>query len=139
MANDEKLEEIRRILTDEYGGEMSEEDIDGLAEDLHFSVFECGFSLDDIFTTVYKYEEEANIECSRGFYVFCCIIDLLENGEETAEILYDCFMYHWDILEIFLKLYYENDEYISEEKLQKAKEKALQVFDKEILRFCGVI
>ena len=138
MSNREKLDKIKEILREEYEGEMSEEDIDGLAGDLHFSVFECEFSLDDVFTTVFQYEEEAELECTKSFYVFCAIIDLLDNCEKTAEILYDTFMYHWDILEIFLKLYYENDEYISEEKLQKAKKKALCVFDKEILRLCGI-
>ena len=138
MENAERLEKIKQLIKDEYGDKMPEEYVKGLAEDLNLSVFKCKFGIDDIFCTVFQYEEELNIEDTRSYYIFCGVVDMLDNCEETAEMLYETFMHHWEILEIFLKLYFENEEYISKDKFQAAKEKAFEIFDKEILRLCGV-
>ena len=133
-----KLERIRQILSEEYDGKMTEKDIKAFAKDLHLSVFECKFGLDDVFAIVDEYEERAKIEDKRWYYVFCARIDLLDNNEETAERLYESFMYQFDILEIFIKLYFENGSYISRKKLNEAKKKAFETFDNEILAACGI-
>ena len=134
----EKLEKIKDLLSSEYDGDILGKDIDAFAKDLYLSVFECEYDLSDIIPIINEYEEEAEIENTRWYYVFCGIIDMLDNGEKTAERLYDCFMHSLDILELFVKLYFENDDYISEEKLGKAKEKALGTFDKQILKALGI-
>ena len=138
MENDKKLGEIKELLKDEYEGLMTEKQIDEFASELYTSVFVFKFSLDEIFSLIDRYEDRANIESTKSYYVFCGTVDLLENGEETAQRLYDCFMYSWDILNLFLKLYLENEEYISEEKMEMAKKKALKTFDREILAICGI-
>lgn len=138
MKNKEKFNKIVAMLKDEYDGKMSEKDINAYASDLCLSVFDCEFGLDDIIPIIDEYETEANIVGTRWYYVFCGIIDLLENGEKTAERLYNSFMFDMDILDTFLKLYFENDKYISAEKLEKAKEKALEVFDDEVLKFYNI-
>ena len=136
--NKEKLDAIKGILHSEYGNKLSDEDINGFADDLYYSLFEWGYGLDEIIPTIYSYEEKAETEYSSWYYIFGCMIDLMDNGKETAERIYNCFMFSWDILELFLKLYLENDEYISEAKLKKAKKKALHIFDKEILKLYGI-
>ena len=135
----EKLEAIKEILVDAYDGKMADSDVNVFAKQLHYSLFVGKHDLGDIISTVFENESEAGIEDSEWHYVFCQTIDLLDNCEETAQRLYDCFMNEWDILEIFLKLYFENDEYISEEQMSEAQEKALSLFGKDTLRSVGVI
>ena len=139
MQKNEKLDKIKDLLSTEYDGDMSGREINAFAADLYLSVFECEFELAEIISIVNKYEADANIENTRWYYVFCGIVELLDSGNETAERLYNCFMGSWDILELFLKLYLENGEYISDEKLNNAKKKALRTFEKEILKHYGVM
>ena len=134
----EKLESIRELLSLEYQCEMTEREINGFASDLYSSVFGCEFDLADIVPIINGYEERAKIENTRWYYVFCGIIDLLDNGERTAERLYESFMHSMELLHTFVKLYFENDRYISREKLEKAKQKALSIFDKEVLKVYNI-
>lgn len=135
----DKLETIKDILKDNYQDRMSEEIINNYADDLFDSLFVSENSLDDVFAIISQYEEEANIESGGDwYYIFVQMIDLLENGEKTARRLYDSFMNDADIIDTFSKLAEENAEYISEEELSKAKEKAFAVFDRGFLALYGI-
>lgn len=138
MKNSDKLEQIRDILKDEYTDKMSDDTVAAFAEELYDSMFVEQYDLDDIFAIVGQYEDEAELEDSELLTVFGRLIDLLDNCETTAKRLYKSFMYDADILDTFVKLINENEEYIGAEKLAKAKEKAFGVFDRQLLEMYGI-
>lgn len=133
-----KLQEIKEILKEEYDGRMTDTEIDTFAKQLNYSMFVGKHELSDIFSTIYENECEAGIMDSSDCNLFCQLIELLDSSEDTAKRLYECFMNCYDFINLFLKLYAENDEYLTEEQLSKVKKKALNTFDKEILKLYGV-
>lgn len=134
----EKLEKIKEILNEEYGDAMSYEMLKDFANDMYDSLFVGEYDLSDIFALANDYESNANIEDGKAFDIFTDLLDLLDNGVKTAQRLYESFMHEADLLETFLKLYNENAEYISEEKLAEAKKKAFEVFDRQMLESLGI-
>lgn len=138
MKNKEKLEAIKKILKTEYAGRMSEQTLNAFANDLLESVFVEQYDFDDIPAIVFEYEAAAELEDSEWYNIFSSMIDLLENKEETAKRLYNSCMYGFDSLDTFIKLINENAEYLSAEQLSEVKEKAIGLFDKELLKFYGI-
>lgn len=138
MEKDLKLEQIVQILKGVYKDKMSNETLNSFAEDLYDSLFVCEYDLDDITAIIFEYESEMGLEFSEFYYVFCELIDLLENNETNARRLYDSFMNDFDCLGTFVKLYNENAEYISAEELAKAKKKAFGFFDRLTLELYGI-
>lgn len=136
--NNEKLKEIKEIIKDIYEGEMSASAINAFAQALHNSLFIEQYDLEDISAIVCEYEADAGIENTEWFYVFSRMIDLLEDNAVTAKRLYNSFMYECDLLDTFLKLYNDNAEYLSAEELSNVKEKALRIFDHQILEEYGI-
>ena len=136
--NNGKLEKIREILKEEYEGKMSDSAIDAFAKSLYHSLFVGQYDLEDIPAIIIGYESEENVEDGDWCYIFGQLIELLDDGETTAKRLYRSFMYEFDLLDTFLKLYNDNAEYISAEELSTAKEKALSMFDKQILGAYGI-
>lgn len=134
----EKLDEIMGILNEEYGGAMSDEMLEDFADDIYDSMFVGEYELADILAVANNYESNADITDSKAFDIFIRLIDILDNGVKTAQRLYDSFMGEVELLETFLKLYNENAEYTSAEKLAEAKEKAFEVFDSQILELYGI-
>ncbi|MDE6690386.1 MAG: hypothetical protein K2K04_00290, partial [Clostridia bacterium] len=132
---EQKLEKITEMLWKEYKGYMSEQTLDELADELYHTFFASQNELSDIMAVLTEAEEEARIHpyLSAALCIFCWMLELLENNEVTAQRLYYSFMNEFDCLETFVKLYKENAEYISVEKLAKAKEKAFNTFDRVIL------
>ena len=137
-SEDEKFIEICKTLKNIYGDAMPEEMLGDFARELYDSLFVGRYELFDIFAIIDTYQREAGIEQGEDYYVFTDMIDLLDNCETTAQRLYDSFMHEADFLDTFLKLYNENAEYISAEKLAEAKKKALTVFDKETLEMYDI-
>ncbi len=136
--NNEKLNRIINILKENYEGEMSDAHINAYANELNYSLFTgCG-GLDDISCIIFENEEEAGIKTGKWDYVFHDMVDLLEDGEVTAKRLYNCFMYDLDSLNVFIKLIILNSEYLTEEEIKSAKEKAFGVFDNETLKMYGI-
>lgn len=138
MDKEKKIKEIKEILISQYEGKISEQALNGFANDLYESVFVEQYDLDDIPAIVVEYEAEANIEDSEWYYIFGCMINLLDNNEVTAKRLYNSFMYDFDSLDTFIKLINENAEYLSKEQLSAVKEKAIGLFDKNILEWYGI-
>lgn len=134
----QKLGEIKEILADKYKDKMSNEILYPFAEDLYESLFVCEYSLDDILAIIFEYESEMDLEFSEVSYVFGKLIDLLKTNEVNARRLYESFMRDFDCLDTFVKLYNEYAEYLSEEELFKAKEKAFGTFDKFTLELYGI-
>lgn len=129
-----KLKEIKEILKSEYKDKMTDTEINTFARELNYSVFVEQYDLEDIAAVVSEHEEKAGIEDSRWCCIFGSVIDLLEDGETTARRLYKSFMYEFDLWDTFLKLYNYNAEYLSAEELAEVKEKALGLFDKQLLK-----
>ena len=138
MADKSKLDKIKEILKDEYEGKMSEATIDAFAKDLHYSLLEKQYDLEDIPAIITEYETDEDIE-GDWIYIFCQLIDLLDNGPTTARRLYKSFMHEFDILETCAKLINENSRYLSEEELEVVKAKAFFTFTREALEGYGII
>lgn len=138
MKNKEKIEAIKKVLKNKYKGKMPEQTVNEFANDLYESVFVEQHDFDDIPAIVCGYESEANIEDSEWYNIFGSMIDLLDNNEETAKRLYKSFMYDFDSLDTFIKLINENAEYLSKEQLSEVKEKAIGLFDKNLLEWYGI-
>ena len=136
--NHEKLEKIKEILKEEYQDKMSEAAINAFDKSLHHSLFVWQYDLEDITAIIFEYEAEEEVESGDWCYLFGQLIDLLDDNETTAKRLYKSFMYEYDLLDTFLKLVYYNAEYLSEEELADVKEKAFQIFDRQILECCGI-
>ena len=135
--NEKKLEAIKKIVKDEYQDQLSDEAVDSLAGELYYSLFIGEYGLDDLVSIIFSNEEYENIEKTGDWcYMFGQLIDLLEDGEKTAKRLYNNFMEEFDLLDTFLKLS-ENVEYLSAEQWAKAKEKAFETFDNEVLKLYG--
>lgn len=134
-----KLKEIKRILENEYGDQMSDALTNDFANTLYDSLFIGQYDLDDITAIIIDYETQANIEDSKWDYVFISIIDLLDNNETTAKRLYKSFMYDLDILDVLWKLVNENAEFLSAEELANVKKRAIGVFDEQILKALDII
>ena len=134
----EKLEKIKEILHSWYQDKMPEKLLNECAAELYESVFIDEYDLDDIPSIVVSYEERADIEEDEWLWVFIDIVHLLDRGESTARRLYKSFMYDLDVIDTFVLLVIENEEYLSQEELAAAKEKAFQTFDRELLESYGI-
>lgn len=138
MEKNIKFEQITQILKDVYEDKLSDDTLYPFAEDLYESIFVCEYDLDDILSIVFEYESEMELDFSEVYYVFCELIDLLENNEANARRLYQSFMYEFDCLHTFVKLYNEYSKYLSKKELAKAKEKAFGTFDRITLELSGI-
>lgn len=134
-----KLKEIKRILENEYGDQMSDALTNDFANTLYDSLFIGQYDLDDITAIIRDYETQADIEDSKWDYVFISMIDLLDNNETTAKRLYKSFMYDLDMLDVLWKLVNENAEFLSAEELANVKKRAIGVFDEQILKALDII
>ena len=138
MADESKLDKIKEILKDEYEGKMSEATIDAFAKDIHFSLLEKQYELEDIPAIIMEYEAEEDVE-GDWIYIFCQLIELLDNGPTTARRLYKSFMHEFDIIDTCAKLINENSQYLTCEELEEVKKKAFFTFTREALEGYGII
>ncbi len=133
-----KLEKIKEILKDTYKDKMSVGTIDACAKEIYEILFLTENSLNEIALAVIGYETDEGIEDAQWDYVFCSVIELLDNNAVTAKRLYNSFMYELDEFDTFLKLVNENAEYLCADELAKAKEKAFGLFDRQLLECFGI-
>ena len=125
---------IKNLLIEVYGDTLSSCDAELYAAELYTDIFVEACSLDSVYAFAYRLEAELLGEDvpSMGWYLFTGIVELLENGEKTAKRLYDCFLGFHDF-SVLKKLLDENAEWLTSEEIDKVKQLAKGVFDREIL------
>ena len=134
-----KLKEIELILLGVYGEYITAKEAHNAAPLFYSSIFSDG-SLEDIISSAYEFEADSGIgsDNSQVWYFFDSAVEILEDGEQTAHRLYDCFMHCYDDLTVFLKLIISNSDWLTKDEISAAKEKAFSLFDEKILESSGV-
>ncbi len=135
----EVLEEIKSLIIENYG-DVSKSILTSFSNDIYREIFEKKSDFDDLFSIIYSYENELAKEQeeeeneSFSWYVFAGVLDLVEDGEETAKRLYSSFMKFNDI-SLLSKLLNQNAEWLTESQIEEVK-KTAKCFDEEILKSC---
>lgn len=135
-----KCDDIVSVLTELYGSRLTPDEILHFARQLRYCLTAEDCALTEILVTAYEFEAEANIadRDSRAWSVFTEMSSMLEPCAATADRLYDCFMHDLDDFNIFFPLVTVNADHLSKERLQAAKAKGAKLFDRELLRSCGL-
>ncbi len=128
---------ITKILKELYGEQLDESQLNTYASNLEFSLNNVD-NLSNLFSVAYENEFECEIEDSQAGFVFTQVRELLSPSRETATRLYECFMNCYDGFDIAVQLLNQNLEYLSEDELCKATEKAIALYDKESLKLLFV-
>ena len=136
--NSNKIEAIKEILKSEYGDKISDVTLNSYARALYYSLFVGQYDLSDITAIIFEFESEENLEEGDWCGMFGELIRLLDDNEVTANRLYNSFMHDFDLLDTVVKLLTRNAQFLSEEQIKKAKEKAFGVFDAVTLECYGI-
>lgn len=132
----EQVDEILRILTDEYGDRAAEkDDLRDLANDLARIVCDCAFRLNNAMSLVNCFEEEMRreneieIEIGRAWAVFTEMIGLLECNERNARRLYESFREFCDPT-VFRALMGAYDKWLTKEEKSEVLQVGKENFDR---------
>ena len=131
---------LENTLASLYGSALSKEQIRSYAKALYESAFDNVNELDDIIAVITEYESDYDIagKNSQFYYVFHDVINMLEDGAEVANRLYNCFMYRYEDFSLFTKLMH-NAEWLTKEQYNEAMSRAQKIFDTELLEISGFI
>lgn len=128
MKNAEKVKAIRDILSDAYGGLLSSERTDELADEIYDCAFSERYDLADIIL-IHPFEEEETKAADDGdgredisMDVFHAVLDCMEDNALTAQKLYDCYHNNIQDYEVLCKLLYWNREWLSPQQMAYLRE-----------------
>ncbi len=128
------LNNIKDILAGQYE-DIPEYIADGYAKELYNVVVNCKIGLMDVLEIAMDYEvmfiEDIEKFTSCGCNIFTEIIELLEDGPETAQRLYQCLTEFYDPT-AFVKLINDNKRWLTREQIDDLIEIS-KAFDKEFL------
>lgn len=105
-----------------YKNSVSSEWQRELVGTLYKQVFTYECDLDDIFQIVRAYERRVGIsdDGSRAAEIFASVVALLEDGERTAQRLYECYFENYELC-VAMKLLNQNSHWLSSEQEERIK------------------
>lgn len=128
---------ILEILKGAYDDcDLETADLEDLAYDLYWSVYDDEEPLTEILNIVYQYEEfwrsyDIKIDVGRQCLIYSAIVNRLERNEKNAKRLYESFSSYRDLTG-FYSLMDDFDEWLTKEELDNVLEIAKQTFVKPI-------